>query len=296
MEEESYRRARIVLLIGVLCVSFPAILVRYAVAPALVIAFWRKIFASLILVAPVAVRERKTPGGLRELAGLTPYVLGTGFLLAIHFGAWFVALELTTVASSVVLVSTSPIWTAILGSIVLKERVSSRGAAAICISIIGVALIAWGDWDLGMKSVAGDLLSILSAFCAAGYFTMGRHVRHRVPLEHWLLGVYSVSAMFLAIGALAWRNPFTGFDGKTWLMFLLLALIPSTLGHNLLNYAVRFIEAYKVNIAVLVEPVVSAILAALLFAELPGILFYPGSALTLFAVWLELKAPTAVAD
>jgi len=297
MEDEStFRRARFALMIGVLCVSFPAILVRYAAAPALVIAFWRKTFASLILLGPAAFRARRGLPGRVELRGLLPYVVGTGFLLACHFGAWFVALDLTTVASSVVLVSTSPIWTALMGAVVLKERVSSRGILAIGLSVAGVVFIAWGDWGGGREAVLGDLLSVASAMCAAGYLTMGRHVRHRIHLVHWLLGVYAVSAAFLAAGAALSGDPFRGFDGRTWLMFALLALVPSTLGHNLLNYAVRFMEAYKVNIAVLVEPVVSAILAALLFAEVPGLPFYPGSALILAAVWMELRSPAVLSD
>ena len=109
----------------------------------------------------------------------------------------------------------------------------------------------------------------------------------------WLLGVYAVCVVFLSLGILGTGTPFTGYGAVTWLMFLLLALIPSSLGHNMLNYAVRYMEAYKVNIGILTEPIISTVLAAILFAEMPGPWFYAGALLTLGGVWLALKAPAA---
>jgi drug/metabolite transporter (DMT)-like permease len=198
------------------------------------------------------------------------------------------SVKITTVASSLVLGSTGPVWAALLGALFLRDRVTRRGAAAIALSLLGVAAMAGGDWGRGGPALLGDALAVAAALFAAGYLTVGRAVRDRLPLAPWLLGVYTIAAAALGLFALAAGVPLWGFDTRTWWMFALLALIPSTLGHNLLNWAVRHMETYKVGLATLVEPVVSSALAALLFAEIPNARFYPGAALTLGGVLLAL--------
>jgi drug/metabolite transporter (DMT)-like permease len=281
-------RVKWVLALGVFCISFPAILVRYTDAPPLAAAFWRKGMAAAILL-PLALaqwrRGRLDPGVIRSLL---PGFGGTGFLLAIHFALWFFALKMTTVASAVVLVNTVPIWAALVGRAFLHEKVPRRDVAAIIVSFAGVALLAWGDWDVGPRALLGDALTLVSAICCAGYMTAGRHVRDRLPLAQWLLGIYAAATLFLGAGALVSGQAFWGYDGRTWSMLVLMALVPSTLGHNLLNYAVRHMPAYKVNLCALVEPVVSTVLAAALFAEFPTALFYPGTALIFAGVWMAI--------
>ncbi len=284
-------RVRLVLFIGVLCVSFPAILVRYAEAPALAIAFWRKALAAGLLVPLVSWQLWRRPGRAREAARLLPLAAATGLVLALHFGTWISSVQRTTVASSLVLASTQPVWGALFGKLFLREHLPPRGAAAILLSLAGVALIAGGDRGLGGESLAGDALAVAAALFAAGYLTLGRSVRARVELAPWLLMLYLAAAAALGLSALAAGLPLSGFSGRTWLMFALLALVPSTLGHNLLNYAVRHMETYKVNLSILAEPVVSTLLAALLFAERPGPLFYPGALLVLAGVVAALWPP-----
>jgi drug/metabolite transporter (DMT)-like permease len=279
-------RVKWILALGVLCISFPAILVRFTDAPPLAAAFWRKGMAAVILLPMVGWQIRAGRLDRGTLRSLLSGFTGTGLLLAIHFALWFMSLRLTTVASSVVLVNTAPLWSAILGWLFLKERVPFRDIAAIALAFAGIAILAWGDWNLGAEALLGDVMALGAGFCAAAYLTAGRHVRDCLPLAQWLFGVYAVAAFFLGAGALATGQEFSGYDGRTWLMLALMALIPSTLGHNLLNYAVRHMPAYKVNLCVLVEPVVSTTLAAFLFAERPTTLFFPGAALIFLGVWM----------
>jgi len=293
-------RVRLVLSVGVLCCSFPAILVRYAAAEPVAIAFWRKALAALVLV-PLAWRSHRR--GEWTVASLRP-VLGpcvaAGLLLAGHFACWMTSVKTTTVASSLVLGSTGPVWAALLGALFLGDRVTRRGGAAIALSLVGVAALAGGDWRAAGPALSGDLLAVAAALFASAYLTVGRAVRARLPLAPWLLGVYGTAAAALGAYAAVAEIPLTGFDGRTWWMFALLALVPSTLGHNLLNYAVRHMEAYKVGLAILAEPVVSTALAALLFGEVPGGRFYAGASLTLsgvlLALWPAARPAAAVLD
>ncbi|MGC8763684.1 MAG: DMT family transporter [Acidobacteriota bacterium] len=277
---------RLVLAAGLASLSFAAILVRYARAPALAIAFWRMALASLLLLPfhLAARKEPQEPGG----RALWPFTLGAGLILALHFTCWIASIQLTTVAASLLLMSAQPLWAALLGLLFLKEAVPRRGAAGMGLALLGIAAIAWSDRSHGTSSLLGDSLALLSGLAAAGYLTVGRHLRLRLPLPTYLVSVYGASALFLGLAALLAGVPFTGFDGRTWAMFGLLALFPSALGHSLVNYALRHMESYRVSLSILVEPVVSSLLAALLFAEVPGAAFFPGALLIFAGVFLAM--------
>ncbi len=289
MSVDHDRRVRWVLALGLFCISFPAILVRYAAAPALSIAFWRKLMAAAILAPLVIARLRKEPVDWRQQVRLLPYTVGTGLILALHFGTWIASVKYTTIASSLLLISTQPVWGGVLGWIFLREPVPRKGIVAIVLAMTGVAIIVSGDLARGHHDLFGDALALVAAMAAAVYLTVGRHVRARIPLTQYLFVLYVIAAGGLGVSAWVAGDRFTGFDGRTWLMFALLALFPSTLGHNLLNYAVRHMETYRVNLSVLVEPVVSIILAAVLFAEIPGPRFYFGAVFVFAGVVIALS-------
>jgi drug/metabolite transporter (DMT)-like permease len=245
--------------------------------------------ASLILL-PFHLGARKdstAPSG----RPLWPFTLGAGLILALHFTCWIASIQLTTVASSLLLMSAQPLWAALLGLFFLREAVPRRGVVGMLLALLGIAAIAWSDRNHGATNLLGDSLALLSGFAAAGYLTVGRHLRLRLPLATYLLSVYGASALFLGLGALLSGVPFTGYDGRTWAMLGLLALFPSALGHSLVNYALRHMESYRVSLSILVEPVVSSILAALLFAEIPGPAFFPGALLLFAGVFLAMGRP-----
>ncbi len=291
MSSPQERKAKQALAAGLACVSFAAILVRYCTAPALVIGFYRTAFASLLVGGVVLARRHREPWDGVLQKRLAPFTLGAGLLLAFHFATWIGSLQLTTVASSLVVMSTQPLWAALLGRMFLGDRVSLRGAVAMVVAMAGVGLIAWGDMGRGWSGLAGDGLALVSGLAAAAYLTVGRGLRHGPPLPHYVLAVYGTCALTLGAAAVLARQPLVGFDGRTWLMFALMALFPSFFGHSLLNYAVRHLESYRVSLSILVEPVVSTVLAALLFAEIPGPRFYFGAALVACGVILALWQP-----
>ena len=287
MSAPSQRKVRLILALGVLCLSFAAILVRYAEAGPLAMAFWRKGLAAAILLGVVLGQSRQQPFRWSVHRRLLPYTLGTGLLLALHFGTWFASLSLIPVASSLLLIATQPVWAAILGWIFLGDRVTIRGMLGIALAIGGIGFIASGD--LGrFGSLWGDLLSLAAAVAASAYLTVGRYLKDQVPLPQYLFVVYAVAAAALCTGALLAGQPLSGYDTRTWLMLGLMAVFPSTLGHNFINYAVRHMATYRVSLTILVEPVVSTILAAILLSEVPQPLFYPGSFLVLAGVVLAL--------
>ncbi len=261
------------LLAAVFAISWASILIRLAEAPSLAIAFWRVFFATAVFL-PWAARPRgPTTRGTAALA------VAAGALLAIHFATWIHSLALTSVASSVVLVTTQPVFTAALGPLFLGERPGGLGIAAAAVALAGTAVLAGGDFALGGKALAGDLLALAGAAAAAAYFMIGRRVRERIDFAPYLVLVNGSSAAFLLLFAAAAGTPLTGFPGATWWLLLLMAIGPHATGHGLLNWSVRRLRAFTVNMAVLGEPVLATIYAALLFGERPGRAFFAGALL-----------------
>jgi drug/metabolite transporter (DMT)-like permease len=268
-------RAGLALAVAVVAISWSAILVRLAAAPALAIAFYRMLFSTAAL-APSGIRATG-PVSRRDL-GLATLA---GVLLGLHFASWISSLDYTSVSSSVMLVTTQPLFTAILGPSVLGERVGARGVFAVILSLAGIALIAGGDLQTGGQALLGDGLAVVGALTASVYFMIGRALRNRIRFTRYLLLVNGAATLVLLVFVLSYGVPLRGFPPMAWLWFALLAAGPNLVGHGLLNWSVRQLPAFPVNMAVLGEPVLATLYAAILFKEMPTRLFYPGAALIL---------------
>ncbi|HWR65036.1 MAG TPA: DMT family transporter [Bellilinea sp.] len=294
-----------ILIVGILAVSTASIFIRFAQrdAPSLVVAAYRMTLAGMLL-APLAL-----PGAFKDFRSLTVrqrwLVLLSGLFLALHFGAWITSLEYTSVASSVVLVTTTPLWVAILSPLVLKERMSRATWVGLILAMLGGALVGlqeacyWntgrlvclplGDF-IGGRAMIGNGLALFGAFMAAGYMLVGRQVRPVLSLFSYTFSVYSLSAIFLLIFVALSGQKLTGFPGTTYLWFVLLAAIPQVVGHSSFNWALKYLPAAFVSLALIGEPVGTTILAMIFLKEAPGAAELTGGALILFGIFLASRA------
>jgi len=268
--------------VGVFAVSWAAIFIRWAQAPSLSISAWRLVFAAI----PAAVWALwRHPQELLRLERRTALgLLISGGALALHFATWIASLERTSVASSVSLVTTQPVWVALLAWLFLREKVGVRVMSGIALSVVGGGLVAGADFAVSAGALWGDALALLGAVFAAIYFVVGRRVRATLSLPAYIGVVYAVAAGVLVIGSLLARQPLRGFSNATWLQLLLLALVPQLIGHSLLNWSLRYLSAPFVSLAILGEPVISTLLAIPLLGEWPGALQILGAVLTLSGV------------
>jgi drug/metabolite transporter (DMT)-like permease len=270
--------------LGVAITSTAAILIRLAQVEAhsLVIAAWRLTLATLIL-APITLSARRT-----ELRGLTrrdwSNALASGLLLAVHFGTWITSLAYTSVAASVVLVSTYPIFVGLASRLLLRERLSRKMVVALLVATAGSMLIGLGDLGDSPHRLWGDVLALMGGISGAGYFLIGRRLRARLSLLAYIFPVYGTAAVGLMAVMLASGLPRVPQQPQTWLWILLMALGPQILGHSSLNWALRYLSATYVTIATLAEPIGSAVLAWWLLGERPTLWAAIGGALTLAGI------------
>lgn len=291
------------LLFAILAVSTASIFIKFAQeeAPSLVIAALRLTIASLVLT-PVALTQHRT-----ELRGLTrnDLILGllSGLFLSIHFATWITSLEYTTIASSVVLVSTGPLWVALFSPFFLREPLTRPVLIGMALALIGGIIIGMSDsctWNNGLscpsldqvlhgRALFGNFLALIGALMVAGYLIIGRKLRVKISLVPYIFLVYSTAAICLLIFMVfAKESPF-GFSSITYVWIILLALVPQLIGHSTYNWALAHLPAAFVAIATLGEPIGSAILAYFILSEVPTMAVIAGGVLILLGIYLASR-------
>lgn len=273
---------------GIVAVSFASIFIRLAEAPSLVIAACRLTIASLILAPAALIRAKEE---LRTLTrGDLQLALLSGLFLGLHFATWISSLEYTSVASSVVFVSTSPIFVGLASHSLLKERVSPQMFLGIAVSMLGGMIIGYGDLGLGARELFGDLLAIAGAVMVSGYLLVGRRLRRQLSLLSYIFLVYATAAGFLVALCLLTGHPFSGYSRQTYLMFFLLAVVPQIIGHSSFNWALAYLPATFVGVSTLGEPVGSTILACFILSEIPTLAKIGGGVLILAGIYVSSRA------
>lgn len=287
-----------VLIIGILAVSTASIFIRYAQdsVPSLVIASYRLGIAALFL-SPFALKNRKELAGV-EIKPLFLMMLA-GIFLGFHFATWITSLEYTSVTSSVVIVTTAPLWVAIFSPIFLKEKISGWNFFGIGLALIGGIVVSLGDsckiellkinceisggFSLG-TSMKGNLLALAGAIFSSAYMMIGRRIRVKHSLLTYTFIVYSAAAILLITLTLIKGHPLLGYSFSAYLLFFALAFFPQLIGHSAFNYSLKYAKASLVSIALLGEPVGTVILAMLFLKESPALLEIIGGCFILMGI------------
>lgn len=268
---------------GVIAVSFSSLFVRLTSAPALMIATYRLLFTFLVLV-PFSLgklSDLRAMGAKRLLLAATG-----GLFLALHFVTWFISLNYTSVASSVVLVTTQPIFV-VLGSLLFfKERIPRLALLGGGLAIAGSVIIGAADFQVGPKALFGDMLALLAAIMISGYLLIGRHLRKDVPLEAFTAVTYGTSSLALIITALATHTPFTGYPPRDWLLFAALALVCTVMGHTVFSWVLRYVQASVVSVSILGEPLGAILWASVFLGEPPTLRQIIGGAVIFSGLYL----------
>ena len=286
------------LVAAVLAISTSAILIQAARSevPALAMATWRMVLAAL-LSGSFAVAS---PRARRELTAIDrrgwAMVALAALFLALHFGLWVPSVTGTKIVSSVALVTTSPLWVAVLAPRWIGEHVGWQLRAAVLVGFGGAITIMLGDaMSFGRSHLIADALALGGALAVACYFMVARRLRQRLALRSYLAAVYAATAVILLAAALTTGTPLGGWPMRSWLLVGAFALFPQLVGHSTLNWALARLSATYVAAATLFEPVGSAVLAFWIFGQVPVSTAWIGGALVLLALgWATLAERPAV--
>lgn len=294
----------IAIVIAILAVSTASIFIRFAQmdgAPSLVIAALRLTFATMLLAPLALIRHRDEIKRLTQTEWLL--AVSSGIFLAVHFATWITSLEFTSVASSVVFVSTGPLWVALLSPMLLKEHVSRTAIIGLGLALVGGTIIGLSDacvWDAGLACPAladvlqgpamwGNFLALAGAWTVTGYLIIGRKLRAGMSLIPYIFLVYGIAAFVLiVIMVIAGDSP-AGFAPQTYGWIFLLAAIPQLIGHSTYNWALKYLPAALVAVTTLGEPIGSAVLAYFILNETPALAVLVGGAFILTGIYLASR-------
>mgnify|MGYP001127565463 FL=1 len=302
----------LLLLVGILAVSTAAILIRLILleASALVIAAYRLALSALISGLLLLISHKSEHAQLNHKdIGL---LVLSGVFLSAHFAAWITSLEFISVSSSVILVTTTPLWVALLSPVVLKEKVSSRFYWGMAVAIIGGICIAISSpcrlssvglrcsgsvFERGSQTLWGMALALFGAWMASGYMLIGRKMRLKMDNLSYTTAVYTISAIVLILVVILRGEKVLGYSPQIYALFVALAVIPQLLGHSVLNYSLEVLPATVVSMALLGEPIGSTILAVIFLNEIPSTLEIIGGIFILLGIVISVlpeSKPNAV--
>ncbi|NHI83675.1 MAG: hypothetical protein EAX81_05180 [Candidatus Thorarchaeota archaeon] len=279
------------LVLSVSMVSSASVLIKFSVSPPLVIVFWRTLLGAILMASVGAIRGDFARTRIAQVKRTWPWLVAIGAVLSFHFSTWFTSLFETTVAASVVLVNTSPIFTAIISTMVLGESLRRESWAGVLIAVSGALILAWDDLvTQGLGAVHGDMLALLSAFTLAVYFIGGRRYAQGIPITVYTSIVYFVAALVSLLFGIPMGLNFIVLEPSEIAIFLALAIFPTALGHSVNNYLLTLVPAYVVSSAVLGEPIGATLLAIIFIgpSEIPRTLAFTGFCVILLGIALVL--------
>jgi len=291
----------IIIAIGVLGTSFAAIFVEWSLSPRVLLAFYRLLFTVLIII-PIFLRMR----GWRQLRTLSTknilIIIGAGVALAFHFVLWFFSIDYTTIASAVIIVDISAIFTAVFAFLILKESLNRWRIIGISIALIGVVVISLTDWTQASElAVLGDMLALMAAVFAGIYFVAGRKSRQGLDVIPYVFLLYISCTITLLLACLFTGTPLLPpiphdyplqpqqFFLQEYLLFVGIAVVSTIFGHTLYNWALKYVDAAVVGIALLAEPIGSILLAFAFFMAIPHPIVIVGGALVLVGIYLSFR-------
>lgn len=279
-----------ILCFGLIAISFSSIFIKMCNASVLIITLYRVGIASGFYYAIARISK----GSLRKAFTRADFVLAifAGVALSLHFVTWIASLRYTTVSSSVVLVATSPIWVSIGSFLILKEKLHKLMFLGVFITLFGSILISGIDFAFHSNRLLGNLLAIAGALFAAIYLLIGRKIRKNVDTFQYVAVVYGAAAVFTFLYVLLRSIPFWGFDTRTVILLLVIALLPQIIGHTTLNWALKYFSATAVAIVTLGEPIGATLLAWIILGERLVVAQIVGGSIILFGVSLTLFAET----
>jgi drug/metabolite transporter (DMT)-like permease len=269
--------------VGVISLSFSAMFVRWAHAPGPVTAFYRLFFSIFLLLPFFLPRARSNPS-IGSASVIFPFLAGV--FTACDLGLWTASLAYTTASNATLLGNTSPLWVALGAWLIFKQKLSVGFWRGLFVALMGAVLIMGTDFLVHPRFGVGDAMALCTGFFYGGYFLFTQKSRTTFdPVVHiFFVGVGASLTLFVINLVLGY--PFFGFDKNTWLIFLVSALVSQLIGYMSLAYALGHLPASVVSPTMILQPVVTTLLAIPLLAEIPTPWQGLGGAIALVGIYL----------
>jgi drug/metabolite transporter (DMT)-like permease len=278
------------LIVGMIAISFSPIFVRYSDAPAAIQGMYRMLFTVLLMLPFGSKHIRK----IRYISGKDWLLLSlAGFFLALHFLLWMESISFTSIASSTIILALEPVFVMIGAFFVFKDRAHKFAILGLIIALAGAFFVGSGDIGISQTAFTGDILSFLGTIAIAVNMLIAKRILTRIPSYLYSLIVFSVTFLCFAFYNLSLGTSMMGYPGKEWLLFLLLAIVPTVFGHMIFNWLLQYVKPTTISMTVLAEPVGASLLGIVIFREMITEFQVIGGVFIIIGLLLYLKSEQA---
>ena len=276
-------RIYFVLAVAMVSVSTTSLVVRYvSLVPALTLAFWRMFFSSLFLWVYSYGEKQQTTKKNKA------YTVFAGVFLGLHFALFFLGVRNTSVANATLLANTGPIFTSFF-SFASGNRIEKSVWIGLLFALVGVSIVQVYGTTSGENNTFGNFLSLSSGLCMAITYIFAFEVRKETKNIIYGRSVFFVSSITIGVFSFFYGSSLFDFSLKDIPWFLFLGLVPSILGHNLLNYSIKYFSPTAISSIPLGEPIMASFFAFLLFSETIPVAAYLGGPFVFFGIYLILS-------
>ena len=252
---------KIFLVIGVFFVSFAAIFVKLIDGEPSVIAMYRLGIGGLFLL-PLALKNKPLKIRFKDIK----YILLAGLIISLHYLTWFTSLKLTSVASATLIICTEPLVALGFGYLLYKEKIPTKQLLILLVALIGVTIVAWGDIYLNKDAIIGDILTFIAVIFFVIYLLISEKIVKKYSFITYTSLLFITAGVILLIYNLIMVYELIKFDSFSWLMIILIAIIPN-LGQLIFNYVLNYIKPSLIASAILLEPIFASILAVIILRD-----------------------------
>ena len=152
----------------------------------------------------------------------------------------------------------------------------------------GIAIISINDYSQEPASVLGNLLALCGAVTFASILCIARVLRRRMHILSYAASMYLIAGLLLAPAFFFVGGEIPGYTSEMWMYLALIIIVPQLTGHTLLNWVMKYLKAFTVNLAVLVEPVIATVFAWIILDEAHTWPFFLGGATVIAGIAYHL--------
>ncbi len=276
----------LLLVFGVLCGSSAVILIKASHENPFLVASYRLLIAAAVLF-PFFWRDLKAYSGQYGWRQLSWSAI-PGLVLAVHFVSWVIGARMTAVASASLVINLTPVAMPFFIYLLYRERVNRREILGSAFTLAGLGVLAWSSLNISEINFIGDLTCFGSMLAFAAYLALGRRNGQRLSLWLYMVPLYTIAGLACLVSALPFVNPIKPYQTADVLLILGLGLIPTVLGHTILNYSLKFFRGQVVSVTNLGQVVFSGVLGFIFFREVPPPVFFAAAALILAGILIVL--------
>ena len=280
------------LAVGVVACALSVVFIKASHAAPVWLAGIRLLIAAAAL-SPVYVYEaRRHPVSWRSVGAAWPGAV----VLSAHFVTWAMGARMTDAANGSLIVNLAPVVMPLIMFAMNGERVNRGEVVGTVVAMGGVAWLVGSHYSLDPKNAGGDAVCFGSMVLFCVYLALGRRRGMANRLWLYLVPLYAMAGVLCVGVAVATRTPLPAFTGTEIAMLACLGIVPTVIGHSILNWCIRHLRGQTVSVANLGQFVVAGVVAFLQFGEKPAGYFYAAGALVVAGAAVVIRSNRTSVD